>query len=95
MRRSNSPIRCVNPSRDNSERAIATRRVEMVQQITPALARVCKQLARFTQAVAEDLVARQAVELGITGLAQRKRAVEVSRELIEQLELVLAAKARC
>ena len=59
------------------------------QQVAPAVACVRQQLARFAQPIADDLVARQAIELGVAGLAERETAVEVPRELVEQLELVL------
>ena len=48
------------------------RRIEVIQQIAPALTCVCNQLTSFTQSLADNLVARQAVELGIAGLAERK-----------------------
>ena len=62
--------------------------VEPVQQIGPMVAHLCDEAQRPGGAVAQDLLARQRVELGVSGLAGLERAAQELLERVGKTQLV-------
>ena len=62
--------------------------VEPVQQIGPMVAHLCDEAQRPGRAVAQDLLARQRVELGVSGLAGLERTAQELLERVGKAQLV-------